>query len=321
MDYLPSVIRHLIPRQTSWSRRVIEPGPSELKYAVLHLHAAAEVLLKARLIKEHWSLVFMTLESASNENYRTGDIKSCGTMEAVRRLRKIAGVDIGNDAEQALTRLEKSRNRLQHYGLTESAAAIEARTAEVLDFLLHFVEEQLLPTLGSDEQAEVNASIVTAYENMSEIRGLVEARMNRLQPELEPLKDRTVQCPFCKQWALVVDGDGVRRLRCRCCMGEPLQSDLFGPFTWSPGQQDDDLADDCPQCGAHTLLSRTHLADAKDTPRPFCFECATRFDDLARCTQCQRLLPPSTAEGDAPAGDEDRLCDDCIHREIARLAP
>jgi hypothetical protein len=42
MDYLCSVVEHLTGN----------PQPRDLKYAVLHLQAAAEVLLKARLARE-----------------------------------------------------------------------------------------------------------------------------------------------------------------------------------------------------------------------------------------------------------------------------
>lgn len=51
MDYLLSTVTHLTGGQQP-------PGDRDLKYAVLHLHAATEVLLKARLVREHWSLVF-----------------------------------------------------------------------------------------------------------------------------------------------------------------------------------------------------------------------------------------------------------------------
>lgn len=50
MDFLLSAFDHL-------SQRNGEPGARDLKYAVLHLQAAVEVLLKARIIREHWSLV------------------------------------------------------------------------------------------------------------------------------------------------------------------------------------------------------------------------------------------------------------------------
>jgi hypothetical protein len=56
LDYLKSVIEHLRDK----------PDQRNLKYAVLHLQAAVEVLLKARLIREHWSLVFEKPSAASS---------------------------------------------------------------------------------------------------------------------------------------------------------------------------------------------------------------------------------------------------------------
>lgn len=49
VDYLVSVIQHLDAESGT--------GPREIRYRVLHLHAAAEVLLKSRLLREPWSLV------------------------------------------------------------------------------------------------------------------------------------------------------------------------------------------------------------------------------------------------------------------------
>ncbi|MCE3034379.1 hypothetical protein [Streptomyces sp. CMSTAAHL-2] len=54
MDYLISVLEHLDG----------EPSPRSLKYAVLHLQAATEVLLKARLIAFDWRLAFQKPEES-----------------------------------------------------------------------------------------------------------------------------------------------------------------------------------------------------------------------------------------------------------------
>lgn len=59
LDYLVSVVEHL----ESGDERV---SARDLKYAVLHLAAGAEVLLKAWLPLEHWSLVF------KDPGHRTG---------------------------------------------------------------------------------------------------------------------------------------------------------------------------------------------------------------------------------------------------------
>jgi hypothetical protein len=47
----------------------------------------------------------------------------------------IAAVPITDKEAKALTGLGKHRNKLQHFGLTAPARAVEAKAGEVLDFL------------------------------------------------------------------------------------------------------------------------------------------------------------------------------------------
>ncbi|MGJ3558659.1 hypothetical protein ACR6C2_05390 [Streptomyces sp. INA 01156] len=64
IDYLRSVVDHLTEADP--------PTPRALKYAVLHLQAAAEVLLKSRLLREHWSLVFKEPGAATRKKFEAG---------------------------------------------------------------------------------------------------------------------------------------------------------------------------------------------------------------------------------------------------------
>ena len=48
LDFISSALKHLKN----------QPTKRELKYAVLHLSAGIELILKERLKREHWSLVF-----------------------------------------------------------------------------------------------------------------------------------------------------------------------------------------------------------------------------------------------------------------------
>ena len=61
-------------------------APQNLKYAMLHLVDGVELLLKARLAQEHWSLLFDQTNKASQEKLRQGDFKSVDFEEAYRRL-------------------------------------------------------------------------------------------------------------------------------------------------------------------------------------------------------------------------------------------
>lgn len=57
-------------------------SPRGLKYAIIHLQAAAEVLLKVRLMREHWTLVFRESGTAKMGKFKMGDFVSVGLGEA-----------------------------------------------------------------------------------------------------------------------------------------------------------------------------------------------------------------------------------------------
>lgn len=145
IDYLASVVEHL-------EEKAVAVAPRDLKYAVLHLQAAAEVLLKARLLREHWNLVFKDPGKATRKSFESGDFESCGTDATVDRLRDIAGIVIERKDAEALKDLARDRNALQHYGLTHNAHAVEARAGRVLDFLMRFLDMHLLPLLQGEER-------------------------------------------------------------------------------------------------------------------------------------------------------------------------
>ncbi len=66
LDYMTSVVDLLAGN----------PTERDLKYAVLHLSAGIEVLLKARLAQEHWTLVLDNVDQASKLQYERGDFTS-----------------------------------------------------------------------------------------------------------------------------------------------------------------------------------------------------------------------------------------------------
>jgi hypothetical protein len=59
LDYMESAVGHLSG----------SPTDRDLKYGVLHLAAAIEVLLKMRLAGEHWALIFEQSGSASMDKF------------------------------------------------------------------------------------------------------------------------------------------------------------------------------------------------------------------------------------------------------------
>ncbi len=83
------------------------------KYSVLHFAIAVEILLKARLAIEHWSLVVQ--KNANKANYLKGDFQSVNLDEAVKRLRDIVGENISDTEFSSFKKLAAHRNKVIHF--------------------------------------------------------------------------------------------------------------------------------------------------------------------------------------------------------------
>ncbi|MER5881163.1 hypothetical protein ABT119_35255 [Streptomyces sp. NPDC001910] len=272
MDYLASVVDHLSGT----------PTPRDLKYAVLHLQAATEVLLKARLLQEHWSLVFRDPGRADRGRFESGDFESCGTNETIGRLRSIIGISLPKPSVDEINQLAKWRNALQHYGLTAGAPAVESRAAHILDFLLVFVSDQLLPGLSGADSEYAGEGLYHIRSQLSEMRAVIKARMDRLRPVLAPATARTVMCPDCGQVALTV---GTSPLQCHFCEEEFHTATILAEFyvgvalgkEWEPGFEDRTKwpISKCSDCGEEALVLEADTAASPGSPTRLCFACGT----------------------------------------------
>ncbi|MFB7609887.1 hypothetical protein [Streptomyces gardneri] len=277
IDYLSSVIEHL-------GKGAQELGQRDLKYGVLHLHAATEVLLKARLTREHWSQVLVDPSTANLDKFRSGQFKSCSMETAIQRLKDVSGIDVEPGAQKAIRSLSMTRNALQHYRLEHSAEAVEANAADVLNFLIIFLDEHLLPKMSDDELWDVETRMQAVRDGLARIQRFVKKRMNEIRRELERQPDLTVECATCRKPTLVVGSPEVRCLFCttripgglaaeeyaEAVLGRPWRvppstSDIFSQPSQPP-------VDPCPVCG-----EKAFVTDAVTTAAPegidLCFHC------------------------------------------------
>lgn len=282
IDYLDDAVRILAYPSAESDRR------RELKYAVLHLHAATEVLLKYRLFRENWALVLQKPAAAQEITARhveIGDFVSCSVDTAIGRLRRELQVAISKEERDQIAALGKSRNALQHYGLIQAEAAIEAMAAVVLEFLNRFLDDHLLPDLPPPERNRVGDALGRIQSGLGQIRFYVEKRLKDLHAQLEPHKERTVVCPVCRQWTLVAHPEGPARcLFCPMTMNPEqaawLYSAEFVPYRSPPptsalfSQPLQPAIDACSTCRSNTLVQGTVVSAGKGRSISFCFSCA-----------------------------------------------
>jgi hypothetical protein len=293
IDYLQSVVNHLAGEPTVW----------DLKYAVLHLQSATEVLLKARLLQEHWSLVLKDPGKADRARFENGEFESCGTTEAISRLRGIVGIVVPETDTKEIAQLAKWRNALQHYGLSVPARAVESRAAQVLDILIRFVTDHLIPGLSGEEADYADEGMYTVRSRLTEIEAFIKARMDRLRPELEPYADQTITCPECSQPALPLLIDGP--LSCRFCdetwahpeeLAHHYARSVLDPNGYADFESSGDgpLPRACPDCGSELLVLEAHTAAAPDAPSPLCFSCGKTYEALVACEYgCGNVVVPT----------------------------
>ncbi|MFE9993491.1 hypothetical protein [Streptomyces avermitilis] len=294
MDYLSSAVLYLtgkiqVPME-AWSlwpeaakgSVFSQPTPlwlsdRHLKYGVLHLQAAVEVLLKARLVREHWSLVFRDPGRATRVAYEQGKFKSCDTTTTLDRLTGIVGVSITTKESRSISRLAETRNALTHYGHTADAYAVEADAAEVLSFLVDFVPRELHTSPGDSEV--VSKTMDAIREKLREIDALVKGRMQELANELEPFAARCVHCPSCRQVALVVGGKE-RPLTCYFCRRSFESPTEAAAYYWENVLDADDFTSpqDCPVCEAQHVVMMASTAAAPTTDAPLCFQCGAVYE-------------------------------------------
>ena len=82
---LEDYFSRLVDNALNFLSRSIEDLQQSPKYSVIHFYAAVELFLKARLMKEHWSLVVTKPQDADWEKFVAGDFQAYCPI-ALRRL-------------------------------------------------------------------------------------------------------------------------------------------------------------------------------------------------------------------------------------------
>ncbi|MFD0261929.1 hypothetical protein ACFVH7_27105 [Kitasatospora indigofera] len=291
LDYLVSVVEHL--QGDSIDRR-------DLKYAVVHLQAAVECLLKYRLEVEHWSLVFKNPGEAKRSDLEDGSLTSCTMEQTITRLTDIAGVPITDGEKKRLKQLAQLRNQLQHYGRRHDSTVnrflIESNAAQVLEFLVRFLDAEVMPHMAPPDWG-VAEDLYLIREGLKKIRIYVKARLGRIRPQLEPMKSQTVRCWSCRQFAMIVGVEN--EARCLYCGEQGSSEGMAMSYTLqlvgvehivrNSGRAE---SPECPTCQAKALVRGARTAAAPDSKVNLCFHCgeATAFEPCGEEKDCVTCL-------------------------------
>lgn len=105
----------LVDSAFEFLNKAIEEFGESAKFSTIHFATAIELFLKARLMKEHWSLLVEKTEQADRTAFFKGKLKSVSSAQAVQRLRKIADVSIPEPSREIFEEIARHRNKMVHF--------------------------------------------------------------------------------------------------------------------------------------------------------------------------------------------------------------
>jgi hypothetical protein len=282
------------------------PSQRDLKQSVINLASGVELILKERLYRHDWRLLFSDPVKADQRALAAGDFKSAGPQATIDRLRDEVGVELSPTAATALARLRTQRNKISHFAITANADAITALTATVLGFALDFVADELD---GHNLDGRAAADLELLRRATAEFKSFVVTRRREISARVDEAYT-VVTCPDCGQDAAELD-DGVR---CHFCGYRATPNEGADDFASKVlGASYYDAVKDgaawpvslCPDCGVETLVDEG-LNDAAEvaTRRWVCFTCSQGWDDdeLRSCITCGVLHSDRFEIG---------ICDNC----------
>jgi primosomal protein N' len=240
------------------------------KYAVLHLWTALELLLKALLEEEHWSLLFEDVHKASRKKLSEGGFHTVRFDTALDRIRGIAEVELEEKDLRYLKQLRELRNRAIHFTLKLNVEQAKSLVARGISVFLTLEQQHLHETPDKSLEYEIN-------QTLRDFHKYVDERLRTLEPELKS-SDQPHRwfrmCRECTQETLVLGDEGVV---CLFCGNELDFVDLAEHSEGSLGP--------CPECDDGILAFVLLNNDEGRVICPKCgFETEENFNE--ECGRC-----------------------------------
>ena len=262
-----------------------DEGHRTLKDAVLHLANGIELLLKARLAREHWSLIFSEVNRASYKELAKADFASVGYTTAVKRLEQIVGVAIDKSVGSHIQNLRKLRNRLTHFTATLEPAQAKSLVAKSMNFCVEFCEQEGMVTGDSE------GKISDIHMSLTDLQEFVDDRMASIQDDWENAP--IWECPECWQQALVIDGG---QTDCKFCLHKADPQEL------ADDSSESNVVEDCPECGEEATFALVPYNN--DGGGWICFSCGQGGEEYDHCIRCNQMAS-------FPDEDDVKICSSC----------
>lgn len=274
----------------------VTTGSSEYKYAALDLAVAVETLIKARLVREHWTLVVKPIDKKTTKAaFLAGTGRTIGPEEGIERLEKVVGLAIPLRQAAQVAALTGLRNQVVHFAPPTGPGADPAMLDKIgdgLSFALWFLDHHFgsdAPVAEAERIVEVKSSIST---ELAQIGGLAKKRLADISTKLDA-EPRLYWCPNCTQNTLALRAGA--EPECLYCyatgVGEAVAEAYVAYSLISHSS-----VETCTNCGTLALVGGVRpVKDSTAAPEPapywLCFSCSMTAGqaDFINCLICGEM--------------------------------
>ncbi len=195
------------------------------KYSVIHFYSAVELLLKARLMAEHWTLVVTRRQDPDWEKFISGDFQSVSLREAADRLSKVVRSGLSERELKAFEDVGKHRNRMVHFyheaHAGEENNELRQRILKQQLVAWHFLN-RLLVVRWKEVFETWSGRIADTDKALRQLHDFLQVVFEDVSPKIEELKGRGIQvdkCPSCgfMSHAHVHGRDSIYEVKCLVC--------------------------------------------------------------------------------------------------------
>lgn len=259
------------------------------KYSLLHLASAIELIIKANLEQEHWSLLFENVNNAERESLEKGRFKSVDFETAVKRLERIAGLTISDKDEKYLRKIRDIRNRLTHFAIDIKVEELKSVIAQGINIFMKFYE-------ALDVNKSRKEFIFMMSLELREFQKFVDLRMRELKNQLDNAQRPPNEfgiCLRCLRDALILE----EHSECAICLFCGIESTFqeLADNSEGPGGP-------CPECEIGVL---GFIAYSNEDGEFMCTKCgfSSDYNYNKECLRCENVFWSNKGES---------FCSDCL---------
>jgi hypothetical protein len=208
---LDFIIEGLKPTTRIWGSKLSD---NKWKYSVLNIFSGIELILKEKLKREHWSLIFQDVSNANRQKLIQGDFISVSHLDAIKRLREICGVSIDDTPIDALRRL---RNKFEHFEINITIDECKQIIAAALKEVLAFIDNYILSVASEDQNLKVEQIKSMLFEFDTFVANQLTTYHNAIRGILSSNSGKLIHCKYCSNESFVVFKDPSKEYRCFVC--------------------------------------------------------------------------------------------------------